>query len=42
MKRTYEMPSVEILQMRVEQMIMTSSVPTSNVEDYFYEILDQE
>ena len=42
MKKIYENPSVDILQMNSEQMCMTSSFMATPVEEYFFEELGQE
>lgn len=42
MKKIYETPSVDIIQMNSEQMCMTSSFTAATVEEYFFEELDQE
>lgn len=42
MKKIYENPSVDILQMNSEQMCMTSSIMATTVEEYFFEELGQE
>ena len=42
MKKIYQNPSVDILQMNPEQMCMTSSFTATTVEEYFYEELGQE
>lgn len=42
MKKIYQNPSVDILQMNPEQMCMTSSFTAATVEEYFFEELGQE
>ena len=42
MKKIYQNPSVDILQMNSEQMCMTSSFTATTVEEYFFEKLGQE